>query len=117
MLYEVITRHGVAGREVLEIVAAVGTPQVGEVFEGERSFPLVLRLPDAQRHDPQLLAETLIPTRTGAILPLKALAEVREVERPSTINREWGRRLIKVQVNVRDRDIASFVAEAKERVV
>jgi len=113
---EALARHGVAAREVLDMVAAVGTPKVGEVFEGERAFPLVLRLPDAQRHDPQLLADTLIPTRTGAILPLRALAEVREVDRPSTINREWGRRLIKVQVNVRDRDIASFVAEAKERI-
>jgi cobalt-zinc-cadmium resistance protein CzcA len=111
-----LARHGVAAQEVLDVVAAVGTPKVGEVFEGERSFPLVLRLPDAQRHDPDILADTLIPTRTGAILPLKALADVRQVDRPSTINREWGRRLIKVQVNVRDRDIASFVAEAKAKI-
>jgi cobalt-zinc-cadmium resistance protein CzcA len=106
----------VAARDVLDIVAAVGTPKVGEVFEGERSFPLVMRLPDAQRHDPEVLTDTLIPTRTGAVLPLGSLAEVRQVDRPSTINREWGRRLIKVQVNVRDRDIASFVAEAKAKV-
>lgn len=113
---QALARHGVAAKDVLDMVAAVGTPKVGEVFEGERSFPLVLRLPDAQRHDPEVLADTLIPTRTGAILPLRTLAEVREVDRPSTINREWGRRLIKVQVNVRDRDIASFVAEAKTKV-
>jgi cobalt-zinc-cadmium resistance protein CzcA len=62
------------------------------------------------------LAETLIPTRTGATLPLKSLAEIIEVDRPSTINREWGRRLIKVQVNVRGRDIASFVAEARTKI-
>lgn len=111
-----LSRYGVAARDVLDIIAAVGTPRVGEVFEGERSFPLVLRLPDAQRHDVKALENTLIPTRTGAVLPLGALAEVREVERPSTINREWGRRLIKVQVNVRDRDIASFVDEAKAKI-
>jgi cobalt-zinc-cadmium resistance protein CzcA len=111
-----LARHGVAAREVLDVIAAVGTPKVGEVFEGERSFPLVLRLPDAQRHDPEALADTLISTKSGAILPLKDLAEVRQVDRPSTINREWGRRLIKVSVNVRDRDIASFVAEAQAKV-
>jgi len=111
-----LARHGVAAREVLDVIAAVGTPKVGEVFEGERSFPLVLRLPDAQRHDPEALADTLISTESGAILPLKDLAEVRQVDRPSTINREWGRRLIKVSVNVRDRDIASFVAEAQAKV-
>ena len=62
------------------------------------------------------LGATLIPTRAGAILPLSSLAELSEVERPSTINREWGKRLIKVQANVRERDIASFVAEAKEAI-
>jgi cobalt-zinc-cadmium resistance protein CzcA len=113
---QALARHGVAASEVLSMLAAVGTPQVGKVFEGERSFPLVLRLPNAQRQDPEALANTLIPTRGGAILPLKALARIQEVDRPSTITREWGRRLIKVQVNVRDRDIASFVAEAKAKV-
>jgi len=113
---QALARHGVAARDVLDMVAAVGTPKIGEVFEGERSFPLVLRLPDRQRHDPQALADTLVPTRTGAILPLGAVAKIREVDRPSTINREWGRRLIKVQVNVRDRDIASFVTDAKEKI-
>lgn len=111
-----LARQGVAAEEVLDLVAAVGTPRVGRVYEGERSFPLVLRLPDAQREDPEALANTLIPTRSGAILPLKDLAEVRQVDRPSTINREWGRRLIKVQVNVRDRDIATFVAQARAKV-
>jgi len=113
---QALARYGVAAKDVLDVVASVGTPKVGEVFEGERSFPLVLRLPDDQRHDPEVLADTLIPTRTGAILPLKTLADVRQVDRPSTINREWGRRLIKVQVNIRDRDIASFVAEAKAKI-
>ncbi len=113
---QALAQHGVAAREVLDMVAAVGTPRVGEVYEGERSFPLVLRLPDTLRTDPEALANTLIPTRSGAILPLRTLADIREVDRPSTINREWGRRLIKVQVNVRDRDIASFVAEARQKV-
>jgi cobalt-zinc-cadmium resistance protein CzcA len=113
---EAVARHGVAARDVLDVVAAVGTPKVGVIFEGERSFPLVMRLPDAQRRDPEVLADTLIPTRIGAILPLKSLAHIRQVDRPSTINHEWSKRLIKVQVNVRGRDIASFVSEAKEKI-
>ena len=108
-----LARYGVPARDVLEMIEAVGTPRVGEVFEGERSFPLVLRLPDAQREDPAALAGTLIPTRTGAILPLRALADITEEQRPSTINREWGRRLLKVSVSVPERDVASFVDEAR----
>ncbi|HEY7745980.1 MAG TPA: CusA/CzcA family heavy metal efflux RND transporter [Desulfuromonadales bacterium] len=111
---EKLARYGIPARDVLDIVAAVGTPRVGEVFEGERSFPLVLRLPDDRRSDVEALGNTLIPTASGAILPLSALATLSEEQRPSTINREWGRRLIKVSVNVRDRDVASFVAEARE---
>ncbi|MFA5515191.1 MAG: CusA/CzcA family heavy metal efflux RND transporter [Desulfuromonadales bacterium] len=111
-----IARHGVAAREVLAMIAAVGSLPAGEVFEGERSFPLVVRLPDAQRTDAAALRQTLVPTRTGAVVPLGSLAEITEEERPSTINREWGRRLIKVQTNVRDRDIVSFVAEAREKI-
>ena len=111
-----LARHGVAGREVLDVIAAVGSLHAGEIFEGERSFPLMVRLPDAQRTDVTSLRETLIPTRTGAVVPLGSLAEIVEVERPSTISREWGRRLIRVQTNVRDRDIASFVAEAREKI-
>ncbi|OHB33585.1 MAG: cation transporter [Desulfuromonadaceae bacterium GWC2_58_13] len=111
-----LARFGVPARDVLDLVAAVGSTRVGEVFEGERAFPLVVRLPEAQRRDVATLGATLIPTRAGAILPLSSLAELSEVERPSTINREWGKRLIKVQANVRERDIASFVAEAKEAI-
>jgi cobalt-zinc-cadmium resistance protein CzcA len=111
-----LARYGVAAKDVLDMISALGTPRVGEVYEGERSFPLVLRLPDSQRHDPVALGNTLIPTRSGAVLPLKELASLTVVDRPSTINREWGRRLIKVQVNVAERDIATFVAEAQQKV-
>lgn len=113
---EALARNGVAAGEILDMVAAVGTPRVGEVFEGERAFPLVLRLPDNLRRDPAALGETLVPAANGAILPLKSMAHIQRVDRPSTINREWGKRLIKVQVNVRDRDIASFVTEAREKI-
>jgi len=113
---ERLARNGVTVHEVLSMVEAVGTPRVGTIYEGERSFPLVLRLPEAQRQDPAALAATLVPTRGGAILPLQALAEVSEEERPSTINREWGRRLLKVSISVAGRDVASFVDEARTLV-
>jgi cobalt-zinc-cadmium resistance protein CzcA len=113
---EKLARYGVPARDVLDVIAAVGTPRVGEVFEGERSFPLVLRLPDDRREDVDALAATLIPTSSGSIMPLRSLATLSEEQRPSTINREWGRRLLKVSVTVRDRDVASFVDEARQTI-
>jgi cobalt-zinc-cadmium resistance protein CzcA len=89
---------------------------VGEVIDGQRRFPMVIRLPDAQRTRVEALADLLIPASTGALVPLRQLATIVETEGPATVSREWGRRLIRVQTNVRGRDVASFVAEARRRV-
>ena len=113
---QAIARYGVPTRNVLNVVEAVGTKKVGEVREGQRRFPLVVRLPDRQRTDPDALAATLIPTATGSVLPLNQVAQVVETEGPSTINREWGRRRITVQCNVRGRDVGGFVAEAQKKI-
>jgi cobalt-zinc-cadmium resistance protein CzcA len=113
---QAIARYGVPTRNVLNVVEAVGTKKVGEIREGQRRFPLVVRLPDRQRTDPEALAATLIPTATGSVLPLNQVAQVIETEGPSTINREWGRRRITVQCNVRGRDVGSFVAEAQKKI-
>ena len=113
---ERLARHGIPGRDVLDFIEAVGGRSVGEIIEGQRRFPLVVRLPDTLRSDVGALAGTVVPTRAGPLLALRSLAEVKETEGPATINREWGRRLIKVQCNVRGRDVASFVEEARGRI-
>ncbi len=113
---QAIARFGVPTRNVLNVVEAVGTKRVGDVREGQRRFPLVVRLPDRQRTEPEALANTLIPTKAGPILPLRQVAQIVETEGPATINREWGKRRITVQCNVRGRDVAGFVSEAKQGI-
>ncbi len=113
---QAIARFGVPTRNVLNVVEAVGTKKVGDVREGQRRFPLVVRLPDRQRTDPDVLANTLIPTEAGPVLPLNRVARIVETEGPATINREWSKRRITVQCNVRGRDVAGFVAEARQRI-
>lgn len=111
-----LARTGVAAERVLETVDAVGGIEVGEIQEDERRFPLVVRLPDRFREDPAELPAVLIPTDSGPVLPLGALASVEETESPSTINREWARRRTVVQCNVRGRDVGSFVEEVRGRI-
>jgi len=113
---QALSRFGVPTRNVLNVVEAVGSRRVGDVREGQRRFPLVVRLPDKQRTDPEALAATLIPTAGGPVLALSQVASLTELEGPSTINREWGQRRITVQCNVRGRDVASFVAEAQAKI-
>ncbi|MGA4645039.1 efflux RND transporter permease subunit [Limisphaera sp. 4302-co] len=109
-------RYGLSRQEVLDMVEAVAGLPVGEVREGQRRFPLVVRLSDAQWASVESLGRTWVPTREGALVPLSQLATLVEVEGPAAIQREWARRRVTVQVNVRERDVAGFVAEAKQRV-
>jgi heavy metal efflux system protein len=111
-----IARYGVAGEEVLDFVEAIGGIHVGEVYEGQRVFPLVVRLPDRFRTDKDAIGAVRLPSLGGASVPVSALAVIETTEAASTINREWGRRLIRVQCNVGGRDSASFVAEAQARI-
>ncbi len=111
-----IARYGIPAKNILDVIESVGYRQAGEIYEGQRNFPLVMRLPDEQRTDVNVLANTLIPTDVGSVLPLKSVAKINEVGGPSQINREWGRRLIRVQCNVRGRDVGSFVDEARRAI-
>jgi cobalt-zinc-cadmium resistance protein CzcA len=113
---DAVARHGVPAAHVMEVVEALGGIPVGEVREDQRRFDLVVRLPDRYRTDPEAVGRILVPTASGERIPLDRLASVRQTEGPSTITREWQRRRIVVQCNVRDRDVGSFVEEARDRI-
>ena len=98
---QALSRYGVSAGQVLDAVGALGGLTVGEVHEPGRRFPLVIRLPMSYRDDPKALEKILIPTESGGRLPLTRLARLVETTGPSTIQREWGRRRIVVQANVR----------------
>jgi cobalt-zinc-cadmium resistance protein CzcA len=111
-----IGRHGIPARDVLDVVEAVGTRVTGQVREGERRFDLAVRLRDEYRDDPARLAAVPVRTPAGDRVPLGQLATIREVSGPTTIQREWAKRRLVVQANVRGRDLGGFVAEVRERL-
>jgi cobalt-zinc-cadmium resistance protein CzcA len=111
-----LARYGVSARSVLEKVETLGGKPVGDIVEGQRRFPLALRLPKGTREDPDKVAALLITTPTGEQVPLSRLAGVSLKEGPSQVKREWNKRRIVVQCNVTGRDVGSFVAEAQKRV-
>jgi len=113
---DAISRHGIPARHVLDTIELVAGRKVGEVFEDQRKFPLVVRLQDRFRTDEEALADTIIPTNIGQHIPLRMLTKIDNVDSASTINREWGRRLIRIQCNVLGRDISSFVDEARNAI-
>ncbi len=111
-----IARYGIAAANVLDVIEAIGNRPVGDVFEGQLRFPLTVRLPDEYRNDPESISAIPITTPRGQQIPLGRLADVEVTTGPSQIAREWSSRRVTVSVNVRDRDIGSFVAEAQEKV-
>jgi cobalt-zinc-cadmium resistance protein CzcA len=111
-----LARYGVPARAVLDLVQAVGTFPSGQVIEGQLRFPLVVRLPEKDRRSADAVGAMLVSTPSGERIPLSRLADIREVEGPSTITREWGQRRITVTANVRGRDLGTFVAEARQKV-
>jgi cobalt-zinc-cadmium resistance protein CzcA len=111
-----IARYGVPAQAVLDLVESAGSKPLGEVVEGPYRFPLAVRLPESMRASPESIGALLVATPSGERLPLSRLADVRAVEGPSTITREWGQRRITVTCNVRGRDLGSFVAEARGKV-
>ena len=111
-----IARYGVSSRLVLDTVEAVGGMELGNVIEGQIPFPLTARLPEHLRANPNAIADILISTPAGERIPLSRLAEVNLIEGPKTISREWSKRRITVQCNVRGRDVGSFVAEAQQKI-
>lgn len=113
---EALARHGVPAKAVMDIVESLGSKPLGEVIEGQLRFPLVARLPDSYRRDAEAIRAIVLPTASGQRVPLANLAIVEEVEGPSTITREWGQRRTTVQVNVRGRDVVSYITEAQRRI-
>jgi cobalt-zinc-cadmium resistance protein CzcA len=109
-------RYGIAARDVLDVVEAVGTRVTGQVREGERRFDLAVRLRDEYREDPARLASIPVRSPGGDRVPLGQLTSIREVSGPTTIQREWAKRRLVVQANVRGRDLGGFVDEVRSRI-
>lgn len=108
-----VARYGIPAKNVLDVVEAMGTRHVGELREGERRFDIAVRLDPRYVNDREKLVTILVPSPTGDRIPLGKLVQFREVTGPTTIQREWGKRRIVVQANVRGRDLGSFVSEVQ----
>jgi cobalt-zinc-cadmium resistance protein CzcA len=130
-----LARFGLSQEEVQEVVrTAIGGSVAGQLFEGDRRFDIVVRLPENLRANLDALERLpiLLPEHSGeapperpshrsagplhAFVPLSAVAKLSIGTGPNQVSRENGKRRIVVTANVRGRDIGSFVAEAEQRI-
>jgi heavy metal efflux system protein len=133
---EKIARLGLNVSDVQDVVSiAFGGQEAGTLYEGDRRFPIVVRLPEELRGQVDLVRQLPIPlpemmgmelsSKDSSLLgtdsdiryvPLEAVADVSIAEGPNQISRENAKRRIVVQTNIRGRDMGSFVAEAQEKL-
>lgn len=131
-----IARYGLNVSDVQEVVSiAFGGAEAGTLYEGDRRFPIVVRLPENLRDQVDLVRQLPIPLPEGGgvelasaaataagtgsdirYIPLEAVATINVAEGPNQISRENAKRRIVVQANIRGRDMGSFVAEAQRRL-
>jgi cobalt-zinc-cadmium resistance protein CzcA len=111
-----IARYGISARAVLDLVESISSKVIGEVVEGQLRFPLVARLPDQFRENPEEIGRIMLSAPGGEQLPLSRVATIERLSGPKMITREWGKRRITVQCNVRGRDVGSFVTEAQKKI-
>jgi heavy metal efflux system protein len=101
-------------RELLD--STTGGTQVSEMIEGQRRFPISVRLPERYRTDLQALGDLLLQAPGGERVQLHEVADIRQVRGPEIVSRENAQRRIVVQANVRGRDLGSFVQEAQAKL-
>lgn len=114
---EAIARVGVSVADVQHIISiALGGEPVGQIIEGDRRFGLAVRLPDSIRNDPEAIKSLMVETPAGGSVPLSSLATIGDRLAPAQISREMGKRRVVVTLNVRGRDLGSFIKDAQQRV-
>ncbi|MEK7884849.1 MULTISPECIES: efflux RND transporter permease subunit [Methyloversatilis] len=112
-----IARYGLNVGDVNDLIeAAIGGRHVTDVFEGERRFAAVVRLPERFRDNIEAIRNMLVPTPDGAQIPLSSLATIDVRDGPAQISRETGKRRIVIGINVANRDLGGFVAELQQKV-
>ena len=114
---QAIARHGLNASDVHDVIeAAVGGKVATDIYEGERRFQAVVRLPENLRSSITDIRRILLTGADGQQIPLEALAKVELIEGASQVKREMAKRRLVVGVNVRDRDLGGFVAELQRKI-
>ena len=117
-----LARHGLNVSDLQDVLrASLGGAVAGQIFEGDRRFDVVVRLPEQIRQDVDEIGRLRIPLPGAAdgvrgFVPLQELATIELEVGPNQISRENGSRRVVVTANVRERDLGSFVSEVQRRV-
>lgn len=112
-----LARYGLSVDSIQDLLAsAIGGTDVGLIYEGDRRFNLVVRLPESIRSDIAMLGSLPVTLDSGEYVPLSEVATIKITDVPAQISRESGKRRVVVSSNVRGRDLGGFVSEVQAEV-
>ncbi|MGI4757365.1 MAG: efflux RND transporter permease subunit [Janthinobacterium lividum] len=112
-----IARYGLNAADVNDVIeTAIAGKAATEIYEGEKRFSGVVRLPADLRDSVEDIRQLLVSSPAGPRIPLSELASVKVVEGPALINRSMGKRRIVVGINVEGRDLGGYVKELQSKV-
>jgi cobalt-zinc-cadmium resistance protein CzcA len=114
---EQLARYGLNIQQIQQTIeAAVGGVTLGQIYDQQKRFDIFLRFAPEFRQNIEHIKNLLIKLPDQGQIPLAQIASVEETVEPRLINREGNRRYITIQCNIRNRDIGSFVDEAKRKI-
>jgi len=115
--HDLLSYHGIPVNDFNEYIRhAFGGDQVGQIYEGQRSFDLVLRLKKDYTESMEGIRSALIDTKNGGKVPLEQVAEIVSVSGPGSVNRENVQRKVVVSANVTGGDLHGAVKEIQRRI-
>lgn len=117
---DAIARYGLKIKDVSDTVSAAlaGLPS-GQVFEGDKRFDVVIRMPIEQRNNLEIVGSLpIVVSERGqqSTVPLRQLVQFKFIQGLNEVSRDNGKRRIYIEANVEGRDLGSFVADAQERI-
>jgi cobalt-zinc-cadmium resistance protein CzcA len=114
---EAMGKYNLHGAELNRVVhAALAGQEVGKLVEGNRRFDIVIRLAESKREQIEELKRLPVRLDGGGLLTLGKVADFRIVEQVAAISREYSQRRAAIMINLRGRDVESFVLEAQKRI-
>lgn len=115
--YEALARYGISLSDFNRTVElAMSGQTVGSFFQDALRFPIRLHLDESLRNHFEAIKRIPVSLREGGTLPLSDLAQLKTEDHVTTIARIWGERYAAISMNLKDRDLASFIHEAQEKV-
>ena len=112
-----IAQYGLNVSDVVELIeVAIGGKSVSQVFIGSKVYDVICRYNEQSRNTPEKIGALMLTSASGAMIPLSAVAEVKTTTGPSMISREMNQRFTTVRMNLRGRDLSSFVNEARQKI-